>query len=368
MPRSILLAVLVVSMGAWPHQGAAAAAAPCSGVRGWPEADRLFRSDRRWLGADGAFSIDLGGERVLWLFGDSWVDISGSGRRDNAVMLRNTIAIQEGYDPSTASITFYWQAGTTARAFFARGDDDTWYWPGHGVRPGEQLLVFLNRLQPADDDFGFASAGWAAVFIDNVDDAPGNWKLDWLEQAPDPDGITPGFASVLPHEGYLYAFGTPDADKTHPLMVARWPLDALTKEGLPQPEWWGAKAGWFTDLDAHARVPLFDQGQSEMSVHFDATNGRFVAVQSIGFGAADVGIRQADTLTDTWTSPQRVYSPPEKAKPNATIYAAKAHPELEGADLVLTYATNSFRFMDHLEDADSYYPHFVRLMHCANQQ
>ena len=27
----------------------------------WPEADTLFHSDPRWLGADGAFSVNLGG-------------------------------------------------------------------------------------------------------------------------------------------------------------------------------------------------------------------------------------------------------------------------------------------------------------------
>ena len=39
----------------------------------WPEADSLFRSDPLWLGADAAFSVDLGRGRVLWLFGDSFV-------------------------------------------------------------------------------------------------------------------------------------------------------------------------------------------------------------------------------------------------------------------------------------------------------
>ena len=39
----------------------------------WPEADALFRSDPRWLGADDAYSVDLGGRRVLWLFADTFV-------------------------------------------------------------------------------------------------------------------------------------------------------------------------------------------------------------------------------------------------------------------------------------------------------
>src|SRR5262245_25248473 len=39
----------------------------------WPEADALFRQDPRWLGADAALTVDLGGDRVLWLFGDTFV-------------------------------------------------------------------------------------------------------------------------------------------------------------------------------------------------------------------------------------------------------------------------------------------------------
>jgi hypothetical protein len=47
------------------------------------------------------------------------------------------------------------------------------------------------------------------------------------------------------------------------------------------------------------------------------------------------------------------------------IYAAKAHPELTGSDLVLTYATNSFDFGRHLSDSLLYYPRFVRLTRCG---
>lgn len=35
---------------------------------GWPEADLLFHKDAHWVGADDAYSVDLGGGRVLWLF------------------------------------------------------------------------------------------------------------------------------------------------------------------------------------------------------------------------------------------------------------------------------------------------------------
>ena len=74
----------------------------------WPEADSLFQNDMYWIGGDGAYSIDLGNERILWLFGDSWIDPSGKRDRRNAVMISNTLAIQQGYDPCSASIEFFW--------------------------------------------------------------------------------------------------------------------------------------------------------------------------------------------------------------------------------------------------------------------
>src|SRR5262245_58918263 len=74
----------------------------------WPEADQLFHSDPRWIGADAAYSVDLGGDRTLWLFGDSFVATSAANVRSESKLVRNSIAIQTGRDPETASIVFHW--------------------------------------------------------------------------------------------------------------------------------------------------------------------------------------------------------------------------------------------------------------------
>jgi hypothetical protein len=60
-----------------------------------------------------------------------------------------------------------------------------------------------------------------------------------------------------------------------------------------------------------------------------------------------------------------VYRPPEYERPNIMIYSAKAHPQLTGAELVLTYSTNTFEFEEHLTDPSIYYPRFVRLTACT---
>jgi len=87
-------------------------------------------------------------------------------------------------------------------------------------------------------------------------------------------------------------------------------------------------------------------------------------VQTLGFGSADVMMRTAPVLTGPWSAPQMVYRPSEYYRPRVMIYAGKAHPELTGADLVVTYATNAFEFEELLTDSQTYYPRFVRLSRC----
>jgi hypothetical protein len=43
------------------------------------------------------------------------------------------------------------------------------------------------------------------------------------------------------------------------------------------------------------------------------------------------------------------------------IYQGKAHPYLTGADLILSYSTNSLDFQNLIDDDAIYYPRFVRL-------
>src|SRR5438477_11118578 len=83
-------------------------APPADKGASWPEADRLFHQDPRWLGADAAYSIDLGAERSLWLFGDTFVATSAGGRRTASSMPRNTVAVQDGRNPATATMRFFW--------------------------------------------------------------------------------------------------------------------------------------------------------------------------------------------------------------------------------------------------------------------
>lgn len=340
---------------------------PCFEASPWREADLLFRRDSHWVGSDGAYSIALGNDRTLWLFGDTWIDASGRHTREGAQMVRNTVAIQIGTDPSQAKLVFYWGKTAEGRpgAFFP-DQGSRWFWPGHGIRVGDRLVLFLGRLRATRTGLGFESDGWQAVMVHNPDDEPSQWRVRALDTRGNLLGVVVGLASVIRWDEHVYAFGPQEPVKSHPIHVVRWPVDDVRNGNLLEPEWWaGADIGWVGDSSPAARWPVFENGQSELTVHYDTIARRFLEVQTNGFGPADVTIRSAPELTGPWTAPRMIYRPSEFYQPDIMIYAAKAHPQLTGADLLLTYATNSFRFSEHITDSLLYYPRFVRLTRCS---
>ena len=350
--------------GATPQLGPAEV--PCFEVSAWREADLLFRRDPHWVGADGASSVDLGGGRTLWLFGDSWVDPTGRHTRQGARMISNSVAIQTGTDPANSSIVFYWGTatdGSPVPLFPDRNGERLWL--GNGVRVDDRLVLFFNRIQSTNTGLGFESVGWTALMVDNPDAEPSAWQVLPLEAPTNLLGVVIGYAAVLRLGEHVYAFGSQDPVKSHPVYVVRWPAAELRRGNLLKPEWWaGERLGWVPDSSGVPRWPLFENGQSDLTVHFDEATKRFLVVQTVGFGPADVAMRAALELTGPWTGARMVYRPPEYHRPNVMIYSAKAHPQLTGGDVVVTYATNTFQFTEHLTDSLIYYPRFVRLTRC----
>jgi hypothetical protein len=366
---------LLADVGMWRRvsdmlPGAAArpspADVPCFESAAWRDADLLFHRDPHWVGADVASTVDLGDGRILWLFGDTWIDPSGRGTRSGARMVSNSVAIQTGPDPSTASISFFWGRaadGTPAAFVPDRASERLWF--GNGVRVDDRLVLFMSRIIATPTGLGFESVGWTAFLVENPDADPSAWRVRAIETPTNPLGIDVGFAAVSRLDGYVYAFGAPSPIKSHPIYAARWPAEDVRRGNLARPEWWaGERIGWIPDSSNVQRWPLFENGQSELTIHRDRATKQFLAVHTQGFGPADVMLRAAPALTGPWTAPRMLYRPPEYYGPDIMIYAGKAHPALTGADLVLTYATNSFDFGRMASDSLLYYPRFVRLTRC----
>src|SRR5215469_1342432 len=175
----------------------------------WPEADPLFHADPDWIGGDGAFSIDLGQGQVLWLFGDSFIAKTSARVRSESWFVRNSLAIQSGSDPSTAAMRFVvpLDAQGVPRSFMPE-QGAQWFWPGHGIRLGDVLVLFYERVQsPPGDPTGFEGVGWTARRVLQPDADPLDWTLESVQEPGNSWGVQLGGALV--QEGdFVYAFAT----------------------------------------------------------------------------------------------------------------------------------------------------------------
>jgi hypothetical protein len=329
----------------------------------------LFHQDPRWLGADGALSLPLSQDRVLWLFGDTFVAASDAHVRSESEMVRNTVAIQTGRDPRTASMTFHWRqdAADSPASFFPELGEQ-WYWPGHGVRLEEgPLVIFLYAMVATPGQgLGFTTRGYSVAVIDNPDASVETWNVRVGEVIRSAFDAIPATA-VVRDGAHIVAVAIRQKG-THAGALVRYPVSSLAKGDVTTAEWWAGEArGWVPEALLGKRGPAFvlDDAGSECSVHWDTRTRSFVHVASYGFGASTIGVRRASALTGPWSSPITVYRPPESDGPKPFVYAAKAHPELVGADggdLLVTYATNSLEFADLLTQPGTrtlYWPRFV---------
>jgi hypothetical protein len=323
----------------------------------WPEANQLFRSDPRWLGGDAAFSVDLGAGRVLWLFGDSFVARRMGDSRKASNMVHNSVAVQNGYDPAHATLKFYWGSAKGEPADFAAPEGKPWFWPMHGVRLGSHLLLFYARVKADDkkDSLGFRLVGWTAFLIDNPDQEPSAWTLRRLN-VPDSDGKVIVGASALQIEDFLYVFGASEPE--HDVYLVRWPVNDAAKGQLLSPEWWCGSGGWQAQISE--RRPVMHDGSSEFSIQRDPWGAGFIEVNTQGFGAADIVMRHAKVLQGPWSKSQKIFRPPESDGADPFVYAGKSHPELTGADLIVTYVANGVD-QKLANDMSIYRPRFVRL-------
>ena len=338
----------------------------------FPAADSIFQNDSSWIGADAAYSVDLGNTRVLWLFGDTFIAKDAARSRSSSWFIRNSVAIQSGStDPSSSSakIAFAWKTtptsmGPAASSFFPESGAH-WFWPLSGVRlPSRLVLFLLEESQTGQGAFGFQAVGTKVVFVTNPDADPSSWNVT--------AGNLPTFAfpiafgaAVVHDEAFVYAFG--DAEPgDHSVYVARFDAATLDSGDASSPVFFD-KGSW-TAAGSSPPPAIFPSGSAldnpptEFSVHKRA-DGTWLAVHSIGFGATKIAVRTAPAPAGPWTSPCAVFTPPEATRSNILEYAAKAHPELQTGppgSLVITYATNSTDLSTIANDMTVYFPRFVR--------
>jgi len=327
-------------------------------------------ADKSWAGGDIASSIDLEGGRLLWLFGDSWVDTKKPGSRSGAVMVNNTVAVQTGRDPRTARLAFYHRtAAGKPGPLFGPPDGASSYWLSHGgIRTSKGLYLFLSRIvaKPGDNSvFGFRSTGLVMAHGLDPKVAPDRWKP--IETAmPFTQFSRNGSETVfgiplLRKDGMIYFYGLEvDAEsKDRFLLVARVPEGDLEDFGA----WRFYSDGvWQKDFKKASR--LADHFGAELSVSYLPARQQYAAVYTEGGLSENIMIRFAPAPEGPWSKPEVIFKTPEMGwDKDYFCYAAKGHPELSTRpdELIVSYVCNSYDFKKMAADPRIYVPKFLKV-------
>jgi hypothetical protein len=332
-----------------------------------PELDRIFQLTDGWIGGDGVYSVELAPKRTLWLFSDTWVGKIRDGKRTDAKIVNNTLAITEG-TAGGRQVSFFVRRDGAGQpvAFFTPPDPKTWFWLQAGLVVDRRLYIFAAQItRTGDGVFGFRQVGQWLIIVDNPSDSPWKWRIRQVRLAnvsfEKPRQLSWGSAALAAgDEIIIYGFeeSRTGSSLQRSLICAR--VKARTIEDDSTWQYFG-KGNWHSDLgQAEALVP---QMATEFSVHFLATTQRYHLVYTENGLSARVMMRTSEQPAGPWSEARIIYECPEmKQDKNFFSYAAKAHPSLSGRnELVISYVVNSRDFWQVARESSLYWPRFIRL-------
>ena len=328
-----------------------------------------FRRTEGWIGADGAFSVSLSETRTAWLFSDTWVGAIRDGKRKPVGLVNNSVGIQDGTG-AEMKVTFAIQKDKDGKheAIFVPPDGKGWFWLFGGLscrRPAARLPAAAGEDAVPAVAFGFKGMDLWLGTVSNPLDDPTKWKIAYKEVPFARFDKTPrrSFGSaVLRVEKFVFIYGyeeTPGKPfPTRKLLIARAPADKLADFDS-----WRFFSNGEWKADVEAATTQIDGLGTEFSVsYFPGLRSTRSSPPRTGSPTSIIG-RFATSPEGPWSEPVVLYTCPEMKKDRKVFtYAGKAHPHLStGNDIVITYAVNSYELAPVLNNAELYWPRFVRV-------
>lgn len=351
-----------------------------------PGSSSYFPYQQGWLGADGAYSIPLGGGQSLWIFADTFTGPASATTRSQATgFIHNSIAIST-CSAQSCTFQYYWpgmNTSSTGAMFSAPGTD--WFWPMDGfVYNGTLYLALMQMHASGSGAFGFAYSGAQLASISNYTAPPTQWSIAYqslntgtsavpgqsivVAQGPggNPDPSNPQGANYA----YFFTLIGSSNPSTQYMALLRLPLNQLNSAARPGNANWEylkSDSTWGSWLDTDTLLPndnaaVISPGATEMTVRYHSSTNQWITVYPIGLdNKAHYSL--SSSMTNSWGQPENLYSYPEMqpANPNYTAnvfcYAAKEHVELETAgQIFFTYTCNSTLASDVTNNMGLYHP------------
>ena len=343
---------------------------PAITVDSLPGHDALFDNAHGWTGADGAYSLSLSNDTILWLFGDTWLGDIRDGQHENAVIVNNTAAIQSGLSPPRASVKFYFsqRPGADPTALIQPADGRGWFWIYHGVETSQGLYLFLIQIERIEkpSESGFRIIGTWLGHVTNPHDRPDYWKISQLRipWTHISSSAATFFGSWVLRQGpWLYIYGSTEdvVDGFHRKYMI---LARVSEKNILKFDQWRfyVDGRWVSDFKKAER--LCGNMANEYSVSFLSSLGKFIVVYSRDSSSHTIAARFARYPWGPWSQPMEIYQCPEMNwDVDIFCYAAKGHPDLTARpdELIVTYVANSTDFYKMAADTRLYRPRFIRI-------
>lgn len=310
----------------------------CAACRSWND---VFTRDKDagygWISGDGAYTVELPGGRILWLFGDSLVSTPDG----NTQLVRNSIAVHSvplgGGAPAKAAIRFYARnenhrmVDVSCRNNIPPGnlrawaDPAGWLWPKDGAMVGDTLVIFYARVHCTQGEppgcageWDWEKTGTYVMLVDNPEEDVLRWNISLQKTGL---GKEKWGCALFYEAPYLYVFGI---DENYLGRYAKYRVDGSNVRRFSDWQFLG-----ITD-DIAQNLP------TEFSVDKVSMNGlaRYVMVHQKLFFSYDAVMRMSPSL-DRW--PDEAAGPHvwagdlrnfDQASEGDHIWAVKGHAEL----------------------------------------
>lgn len=302
---------------------------------------QFFKRETGLVAGDGGFSIPLPDERVLWLFGDSFIDHFDpkTGTIPCLFQVRNAGLIQPAGNWEAEETKTLLQSGQR-RDLFHRTDDpkDRFFWPGSGLVIGDSLFIYMHSFRNTGTGGPF---GFEAVEPEMWARAPLSDPTDIIYiPLPDMDGISFGEGFVIDEQDrYVYAYGSRLEFIEGAVFVARFPMDHPLRWTFWDGETWQPEA---------SKARKIGMGASN-GVHVSKIRDQYLLL-SAGFSVAcDQGKEIYAAVSRSPTGPfserKIIYELDDTVQGHYPFfYLPVAHPHdiNEQEELLITYSINGY--------------------------
>jgi len=320
----------------------------------------FFRRTNGIVACDGAFSVPLSDGRVLWFFGDSYLDCYRDGTVPCLFQVRNVGMVHEKDDLQHVRPLLGKQSGIKS-LFRNATDAETWFWPESGFQQGNSVYIYLIDLKKTGSGpLGFAAIGrdyWGKMRLPDLD------SIDYIP-LPSFNGIDFGGGFAPNANGQTYAFGHKRHGISVSIYLARFPT------ANPEANWtfWDG-TGWSANVTNAAVITK----QDATSVNVCKIKDKFLITSSQFSLGCDQGkeiyLSTASAPTGPYSPRKRIFTVDDTYEGHYPFfYLPITHPEFTNGkdELLITYCINGYEpctrsCVDGRMNPDHYRPRAIRV-------